>query len=80
MNIRRPRHGSLQYWPRTKAKRIYPRLKNQPTSKNLSVLGFAGYKAGMTHLMVLDNRPKSLTKGEEIFCPVSIIECPPMKV
>ena len=79
MNIRRPRHGSLQYWPRTKAKRIYPRLKNQPTSKNLSVLGFAGYKAGMTHVLFTDERAGSHTKGEQVAWPVTVIECPPLK-
>lgn len=43
-------------------------------------LGFAGYKAGMTHVFVTDNRPNSLTKGEDIRLPVTVIECPPMKL
>ena len=42
-------------------------------------MGFAGYKVGMTHLMINDNRKTSTTKGMEIFCPATIIECPPLK-
>lgn len=33
----------------------------------------------MTHLLVNDNREHSLTKGTDIFCPVTIVECPPLK-
>ena len=29
--------------------------------------------------MLTDNRQTSLTKGTEIFCPITIIECPPLK-
>ena len=49
-----------------------------PSENKLS--GFAGYKAGMTHFMVVDNRPNAMTKGEVIAVPVTIIECPPLKV
>lgn len=34
----------------------------------------------MTHVMAVDNRKFSLTRGEDIFMPVTIIECPPIKV
>lgn len=78
--VRRPRFGSLQYWPRKKAKRIYPRLKNQPESSNNSVLGFAGYKAGMTHVLFTDNRTGSHTKGEQVSWAATVLECPPLKV
>ena len=48
-------------------------------SKEPKLLGFAGYKAGMTHIIVNDNRQHSLTKGMDIFFPVTIMECPPLK-
>ena len=70
----------MQFWPRKRARHSLVRIRSWANENKAKLLGFIGYKAGMTHLMVLDNRPKSLTKGEEIFCPVSIIECPPMKV
>ncbi len=77
---RRPRHGSLQYWPRVRAARPYPRVRNQIVPQEAKLAGFAGYKAGMTHVMIVDNRPNAMTKGEVISIPVTIIECPPVKV
>ena len=78
-NIRKPRKGSLQFWPRKRAKRHYARVRSWAQLKEAKPLGFAGYKVGMTHAMINDNRKTSLTKGEEIFCPITIIECPPIK-
>ncbi|MFH0868482.1 MAG: 50S ribosomal protein L3 [Candidatus Woesearchaeota archaeon] len=76
---RRPRHGSLQYWPRKRSKRVYARVRAWAKIKEAKPLGFAGYKVGMTHLIINDNRKTSTTKGLDIFCPVTIIECPPLK-
>ena len=75
-----PRHGSLQFWPRKRAARIYPRLRNHIVPEEGKLSSFAGYKAGMTHLMIVDNRPNSMTKGEVVAFPATIIECPPLKV
>ncbi len=58
-----PHHGSLQFWPRKRAKRVYARVRSKVSSKDAKALEFAGYKVGMTHLAVNDNRPKSTTKG-----------------
>ncbi len=74
---KRPRRGSLQFWPRVRAKRIYPKIRNWKTS-GAKLAGFCGYKAGMTHVIAVDNRPKSPTKGEEIRVPVTILEVPPL--
>lgn len=79
-NIRRPRHGSLQFWPRKTAKRPYARIKSWVKSKNVSLLGFPGYKAGMTHVVLKDTRSSSQTKNESIVWPATIIECPSIKV
>jgi len=43
------------------------------------VLGFAGYKVGMTHLAYVDDT-ESPTKGQEIVTPATIIEVPPITV
>lgn len=75
-----PRHGSLQFWPRKRAARIYPRVRNQDVPQEQVLWGFAGYKAGMTHVMAVDNRPNSMMKGEVISVPVTVIECPPLRV
>ena len=77
---RNPRHGSMQFWPRKRSKRSSARVRSWADIKDVKALGFAGYKAGMTHLIAIDNRPTSMTKGEEISIPVTVIECPPIKV
>ena len=81
-NVRKPRKGSMAYWPRKRASRSYPRIRNwvnQGVDK-ANLLGFAGYKAGMTHILGIDVRKTSPTRDEEISMPVTIIECPPIKI
>jgi large subunit ribosomal protein L3 len=76
-----PRKGSLQYWPRKRANKFLPRVNwdyIKPTSKGLK--GFIGYKAGMASTIVKDNTPDSMTKNKKIATPITIIECPPMKI
>ena len=75
-----PRRGTMQLWPRKRAKRETARVRSWPSVKETGLLGFAGYKAGMTHVLFTDNSKTSLTKGQEITSPVTIIECPPLKV
>lgn len=75
-----PRHGSMQFWPRKLAKRVYARIRSWNYGKETKPLGFAGYKVGMTHVMFTDNKSTSLTKGEDITSPVTVIECPPLRI
>ncbi len=77
---RTPRKSSLQFWPRVRAKNVFARLRNVPTGKDVKPQSFAGYKIGMTHVFITDNRQHSQTKGEEIRLPVTVIECPPLKI
>ncbi len=70
----------MQFWPRVRAKRQYARVKAWAKDSKDTMLGFIGYKAGMTHVMGIDTRKTAITKGEEIAVPVTVIECPPMKV
>ena len=79
-STRSPRKGSMQFWPRKKAKRAYPRVKYFAEEKEPKLLGFAGYKVGMTHILAPDNRKTAMTKEEDIFVPITIIECPPLKI
>ncbi len=82
--IRTPRQGSMQYWPRKRAPDIVARVRtwtpNNIPIKEIKLLGFAGYKVGMTHVLAVDNRPTSISKGDEIQVPVTVVECPPLKV
>ncbi|MCQ4152814.1 MAG: 50S ribosomal protein L3 [Archaeoglobi archaeon] len=80
MKEHRPKRGSLAYSPRKRAKRIVPRIRSWPECGEVRLQGFAGYKAGMTHVVMVDDRKNSVTYGEEIVIPVTVIETPPMKV
>jgi len=80
---KRPRRGSLAVWPRVRARAIRGHVETWPLPKTglkaPKLLGFCGYKAGMTSAIVVDNRPKALTKGEEVKYPSSVVETPPIK-
>jgi large subunit ribosomal protein L3 len=78
-----PRHGTLQFWPRKRAQKSIPRVNWRPlTDKKDSVglLGFIGYKVGMKSAYVKDDTPNSLTKNKRVIVPVTIIECPTLKI
>lgn len=76
----KPRAGSLAFYPRKRARRIYPRIKTYPESEKTRVLAFAGYKAGMVSVILVDNRKNSPTFGQEIAVPATVLDCPPLKV
>jgi large subunit ribosomal protein L3 len=79
--IHRPRRGSLAFSPRKRAKSEVPRTRSWTTGGDKAGMGgFAGYKAGMTHVIMIDDRPKSLTEGMEISVPVTVVETPPMNI
>jgi large subunit ribosomal protein L3 len=81
--LSRPRHGSLQFYPRKRATKLIPRVNWKPIS-NLSedqfIPGYLVYKVGMTSAIVKDNTEHSLTKGKRLTIPVTILEAPNMKV
>ena len=75
-----PRHGSMQFWPRKRATRSYAKVRSVPLCNEARPLDFAGYKVGMTHVVAIDNGKTSITKGEKVAMPVTVIECPPLKI
>ena len=75
---RQPHRGSLQYRPRKRATRLHPKVSASKVTE-VGLVGFAGYKVGMTHLLVKDNRKKSMHK-QPIGVSATIVECPPLKV
>ncbi|MDI6723523.1 MAG: 50S ribosomal protein L3 [Methanobacterium sp.] len=75
-----PRKGSVAFSPRKRASKQSPRIKSWPTSEETGLLGFAGYKVGMTHVIMTDNRKNSPTEGMDISTPVTILEVPPVVV
>src|SRR3989344_2991276 len=76
MGDRSPRRGSLAYWHRSRAKRLVPRVRSWPV-EGAGLGAFAGYKAGMTSVMMVDDTDAA-TKGQEIIVPVTVLEVPPI--
>jgi large subunit ribosomal protein L3 len=77
-----PRHGSLAYLPRGRAKRTIGRIRFWPKVEEdePTMLGFMGYKAGMTHVMMVEDKPGSLNLGKETSHPATILDVPPVVV
>ena len=77
-----PKRGSLAYLPRGRVSRRIPRIRHWPVynGKEPKVLGFAGYKAGLTHVIYIDNKKTSPQYGQEITSVATVIETPPMYV
>ncbi|MFX1562692.1 MAG: 50S ribosomal protein L3 [Promethearchaeota archaeon] len=73
------RRGSLAYRPRKRARRITGRVRHWPAhAGDPHILGFAGYKVGMTHVILVEDRQTSPLFGREISRPVTILDTPPM--
>jgi len=78
--IKKPREGSLAFYPRKRAARIYPNIDTYPSVDKTIPLAFAAYKVGMGHIIALDNRKNSPTYGLQISIPITILEAPFLKV
>ncbi|ATW90089.1 large subunit ribosomal protein L3 [Halohasta litchfieldiae] len=76
----RPRKGSLGYGPRTRATDEVPRIRSWPDDDGAAApQGFAGYKAGMTHVVMVNDEADSPREGMEESVPVTVVEVPPMR-
>jgi large subunit ribosomal protein L3 len=77
-----PRHGSLAYLPRHRAKRPLARIRYWPkiSADTPRLLGFAGYKAGMTFVFTIEDRKRSPNFGKEVMKAATILETPPILV
>ncbi|MCL4411323.1 50S ribosomal protein L3 [Candidatus Marsarchaeota archaeon] len=71
--------GSLQYWPRRRARHRLPRIRNSPILTEPALSGIIAYKAGMVSLGVVDDS-NSPTKGMEVMRAGTVLEIPKMEV
>ena len=78
MGKKGPRRGSLAYWHRQRASRIVPRMRFWGANGK-GLMGFPGFKAGMTQASVVEDEESPL-KGQEIVVPVTVVEVPPIFV
>jgi len=76
-----PKRGSLAYLPRGRAAQETGRIRYWPSaSEGPKLLGYMGYKAGMTHLFYIEDHPRSPNFGKEVNQPVTVIETPPILI
>jgi large subunit ribosomal protein L3 len=74
----KPKAGSRAYWPKKRANRIYQTFKSfADGGTEVLPLVFAGYKAGMTRVVVPDTREGA---SGDIVRSVTVIDCPSLVV
>jgi len=79
--VNAPRRGSLAYLPRGRTARQTARIRYWPhVETGPTLLGFMGYKAGMTHVFMVEDQPGSPNFGKEVMYPATVIDAPPLTV
>jgi large subunit ribosomal protein L3 len=75
-----PKHGSLAYLPRHRAKKPVARIRYWPEIKSDAprLLSFSGYKAGMTYVFTIEDKKRSPHFGKELMKAATILETPPI--
>jgi large subunit ribosomal protein L3 len=79
--VRSPKRGSRAFSPRKRAKNINGRINfwpDEPGEPHLQ--GFAGYKAGMSHVFYIQDRERSPDFKKEMKSAVTILDTPPLKI
>ncbi len=71
--------GSLQYWPRRRARRRLPRTRNSPKLAEPLLSNIVAYKAGMVSVGVIDDS-NAPTAGMEVARAATVLEVPSMQV
>ncbi|MGQ9720257.1 MAG: 50S ribosomal protein L3 [Candidatus Jordarchaeum sp.] len=74
-----PKRGSLAYLPRGRASSSIGHIRNWPEyDESPTILGAAGYKAGMTHVLLIEDHSYSPYFGQERVFAATVIETPPI--
>ncbi len=69
------RRGSMEFWPHRRAKKQMPRVRTWPASAEPGFIGSVAFKAGMSHVMMMDDS-ESPSKGTEVARAVTVLEVP----
>jgi len=79
-----PRRGSLAFAPRSRAKSLLPRIRTwaSPSAKQEApgIAGLIAFKAGMLHLITVDDREKTPNFGKPLFVPATVLSVPAARV
>ena len=79
----KPRKGHLGFLPKRRTRHHRGRIRSFPKddkSQKPHLTAFAGFKAGMTHVLREVERSDSLMHKKEVIEAVTVIETPPMVV
>ncbi len=73
-----PRRGSLAFYPRHRVATLNPVVRNWPTivSEKPTLLGFPGFKAGMTSVVTVDDREKTPNFGKPMYNATTVVVAP----
>ncbi len=74
------RHGSMAYYPRKRARNIVARVRTWVDPGVQGLLGFAGYKVGMLHVVKIEDNKNSPFYGQEMIKAATVIETPPLLI
>lgn len=78
MKRHQPRHGSKGVRPRKRQLSLRPRVRHWPSVEDgPKLLAFPAYKAGMSHVVLIEDHPHSPYRGRERIRPVTILDSPP---
>ncbi len=74
-----PRHGSLAYHPRKRASKFNGRWRSwgDLSYDSPTISGFAAYKAGMTHVILVEDKATSPYYGHEVIKAATVLDAPP---
>jgi len=79
-----PRYCHLGYLPKRRTKYAKDKIRSFPKddrTKPVHMTAFMGYKAGMTHVVrYFEKREGKKSIKKDIVEPVTVVECPPIKV
>ena len=67
--------GSLEYWHHRRAQKLLPRVRHWPASAEPTIQSLIAFKAGMTHVGIMDES-QSPSKGQEIMRAATVIVFP----
>ena len=77
-----PRRGSIAFRPRARAKSIESRIRNWALNaeEKPNLAGFAGFKAGVIHVLTIDDREKTPNFGKHFLNPSTVVVTPPLRI
>jgi large subunit ribosomal protein L3 len=69
----KPKAGSKGYYPRVRAKSIIPKFDTFSEEKDVKILNFFGYKAGMNQVFGTNKHKGSPYHGMKVKIPVTVL-------